>query len=175
MPKPVVFTVKGLDSIQRGFRALAQPELTRTAKPAFAEGSKKYYLPEVKQAARSASQYSPGPGRNRGGRGKKGPLARNVTTKLLDRKSTKKHNLLFGYTTGPRAWYRAFVIQGTHGHSLAKGARLKTGVNQNLPPFHPGSVGNDFVSRAQQAGDQPFMQNFAQHLVNAWAVRARKP
>jgi len=172
-PRATTFTVKGLDSIQRGFRALAQPELTRTAKPAFQSGSKSIFLPEVKKLAPRGP--SPHLSAVRGTRGKKGPLSKNVTTKLLASKSAKRYNLLFAYTTGPRAWYRHFVIKGTRAHSLAKGARLRGNVNQNLPPFHPGSGGNDFVDRAGEAGQARFTQSFAQAVVNAWASRARRP
>jgi len=171
---PITFTVKGLDDIQRGFRSLRQPELTRTAKPAFAEGSKKVFVPEVRrQAPRGPSPHKSAA---RGTRGRKGPLHKNVTTRLLPRgrlPASIRSSVLFAYGTSPRAWYRHFVIKGTQRHSLARGARVKGNVNQSMRPIHPGSRGNDFVGRAQKRGEAPFLQHFSGALMSVYKMRAK--
>jgi hypothetical protein len=174
VPQPLVFTVKGLADIQRGFRTLQRPELSRVTKPAFGDGSKKILVPEVKAQAKSARRYSPGPSRNRGKRGKKGPLASKVTTRLVKRSNmpaSVRANQLFAYSTAPRAWYRHFVIKGTQQHSVRKGARVKGNVNQ-IPPFVK-ARDNDFVGRAQKATEPKFVRYVNDALMRAYKQRAR--
>ena len=113
MGSQIVFTVKGIKDLKRGFRSLQQPELKQITQPALKEGSQKFVVPAIKQEAKLANEYSPSKSRLIGKRGRKGPLARNVTTKLVKRRHLKKHNALVAYSTKPNAWYRHFVIKGT--------------------------------------------------------------
>jgi hypothetical protein len=174
MASPIVFTIKGLDDIARGFKALKQPELTRTAKPAYAEASKKVLIPEIKKMA----PRGPSPHRSaaRGTRGKKGPLSRNVTTRLMKKSqipASVRANVLFAYGTSPRAWYRHFVIKGTQRHSVAKGADVKKNLRQDVPPIHPGARPDDFVARAQTRGQAPFVTYISGALMHAYKTRSR--
>lgn len=114
-------------------------------------------VPAIKQGALSASRYSPGPGRNRGKRGKRGPLAKTVTVISNLRKYRRNHTEFAAVNVGPRAWYRHFVIQGTQPHSVLKSADVKAGRLQaegrKQHRFHPGAKPNDFVARAVKGKD----------------------
>jgi len=170
MSSPITFTVKGLKEVQRGFRSLKNPELTKTVKPAISEGSKKLLVPAIK----SKAPRGPAPHRSAkmGKRGRKGPLNKKVTTKLVKRRYLPR-GVLVGYSTAPRAWYRHLVIQGTQRHSLAKDSKVRGGIGQNKTPIHEGSRANDFVGRARKATEAPFVRSVNEAIMRVYKQRSK--
>lgn len=104
----------------------------------------------------------------KGKRGRKGPLAQKVTTKVL----RPRHGEIAAINTGPRAWYKHFVIRGTKPHIISATSRsgeqapgsdvrsmnrgtLKVGDRFVFRVHHPGARANDFVHRAARGqGDR---------------------
>ncbi|MBX3031913.1 MAG: HK97 gp10 family phage protein [Chloroflexi bacterium] len=139
MTEDVAFRVTGIDELlatlgaldEKGMRALATKSMKRSTKGL--ETAIKRAAP-VGTGHRRSSQV--------GKKGKRGPLARNVTTRSIRRRQGE----LVALQVGPRAWYKHFVIRGTRRHVIeaydAQGGRAE---RSNLAE----------VRAAQKAGIRP--------------------
>ena len=138
--------VKGVVEFHRALKTMQQPMLTQVVGASMKESSTQVLVPAIK--AKAPPGPAPHTSAERGTRGRKGPLSKTVTTRKAKARGRRDAREMVAYNTGPRAWYRHFVIQGTQRHSLYPGARVRTGRYQDRGLIHPGSKDNNFVEEA---------------------------
>lgn len=146
--------IRGLQEALNAMGVFTDPAVfNKMVTAELAAAAKEVIVPAIQGEAKSASKYSPSRSRTRGKQGRRGPLAKTVTVKNNKRKYRRNSTEVAAVNVGPRAWYRHFVVQGTRRHSLAKGAKLRTGKFQDRGRIHPGAKPNDFVGRAVKGKD----------------------
>lgn len=147
MPGDFSVTVKGLVEWQRALKTLQQPQLGQVVGLAMKDSMQSELVPAIKRQLASDARGQ-GDRSRPAKRGRGGPLARNVTVRRASKRGRRDRNEMVAYNAAPRAWYRHFFIQGTERHSLAKGAKRRSGLKQNVPPIHPGARDHNSVERA---------------------------
>lgn len=165
--------LKGLVEFQRGLRSMQQPELKNTVQRSMSDAARTILVPAIKSKAPRGP--APHTSAAKGKRGREGPLSRNVTVKQARKRDARVNNEMVSMNTGPRAWYRHFVIQGTQPHSLAKGASVRKGLRQNVGRQHPGSQDNNFVEEAVTGKNTELARATGDALIRRFKQAIGKP
>lgn len=107
--------VTGLDEVLAALGALDHKGLTKLASASMKRSSKGLITAIRREAPIGPSPHASS---DRGKRGRKGPLSRNVTARQV----RTRQGEMVAISVAPRAWYKHFVIRGTRRHVIEASA-----------------------------------------------------